>query len=558
MGFDMLVAEKHYSYLIDCLTATYNNCLPHWKDIRTYLAPRSAYFNNESDNDGRQNDQELVSSNILHVRRTAARGMHTLMSSSSMRWFQFGYDDKQLADFQPVKEWLYNSGEVVRTIISGSNIYNKLEPHYLTQMDYGTSVLMLEDDDADIIRAYSLAFGTFMIGTDAAARVDTLLRMVQLNSYQFVMKFKDKTPAVVKRRYDEGDYKTKYTVYHIIEPNRNYKKGSKLSQDKKWASVWIWKDKLGQKEGFLSIKGYDLKPFMCSRMHVTGDDVWAYGCGSVALSDNKASNLLDKRIYQGISQQVRPTMLADSGLQNAFLSTDANDTVYVNGLLTGANPYRKAFEINPDFRMAVDKVNLLEERVRSAYFVPLLTTMLDIANRPALTAAQTLATQDEKLSMLTPLAESTAFDLHSPMIDFIFQSAWLRGKIAKPPKELEGKPLMVEFISTLAQAQKSKSVANVERFLELVETRVMPVYPDAIDKLNLDETIEEFADSLAISPQNIHADDVTAQIRQARQQAQAEAAQQQKSMMDAERNRTLSQTDTSGENALTSGGNYAA
>lgn len=135
--------------------------------------------------------------------------------------------------------------------------------------------------------------------------------------------------------------------------------------------------------------------------------------------------------------------------------------------------------------------------------------------------------------MLGPVLERLHNEFLKPKIDvafqFIIEAGLLRGKLA-PPKEMEGVDLNVEFVSMLAQAQRAVGTQSVDRLLGTVGSiAIMQANsgrdPNALDKLNVDQIIDEYADYLGVDPSLIVADDEVALIREDRAKQQAAAQQ---------------------------------
>src|SRR5690606_13855949 len=94
------------------------------------------------------------------------------------------------------------------------------------------------------------------------------------------------------------------------------------------------------------------------------------------------------------------------------------------------------------------------------------------------------------------------------------------------PEELDGVELQIEFVSTLAQAQKAVSVNAVDRLVGHIGMIVQGTGDtSAWDKFNSDLSIERYADQLGVDPDLIVPGEQVALVRQ--QRAQAIQAQQQ-------------------------------
>jgi hypothetical protein len=154
--------------------------------------------------------------------------------------------------------------------------------------------------------------------------------------------------------------------------------------------------------------------------------------------------------------------------------------------------------------------------------------------------------------MLGPVLERLHNELLSPKIDMTFQMMVDAGILPPPPPELEGADLNVEFVSTLAQAQKMVGIGSLDRYLVTVGNLAAGSGDASVwDKVNKDEAVDRYADMLGIDPSVTVGDDQVQEIRQ--QRAQAQAMQQRAAAIPAAAAaaKDLAQADTSGQNALT-------
>jgi hypothetical protein len=126
------------------------------------------------------------------------------------------------------------------------------------------------------------------------------------------------------------------------------------------------------------------------------------------------------------------------------------------------------------------------------------------------------------------------------------------GQVPPPPMELENVDLKVEYISILAQAQKMLGIATVDRFVGFVG-QMAQFSPGALDKLDIDQTIDEYAEMTGVSPRIVRTDDDVAAIRQGREQQeqmQRMAAMAQPMQQAAQAASTLAGTQASPDSLL--------
>ena len=127
--------------------------------------------------------------------------------------------------------------------------------------------------------------------------------------------------------------------------------------------------------------------------------------------------------------------------------------------------------------------------------------------------------KEEKLLALGPVLENIYNGQLAPVIDRTYAILERRGELPPPPPELQDQELQIEYISMLAQAQKAVSTGSIERVASFVGN-LAAVRPDVLDKLDVDEAVDQYADMLGAPPSIIVPDDKVQAARDARAQKQ--------------------------------------
>ena len=149
--------------------------------------------------------------------------------------------------------------------------------------------------------------------------------------------------------------------------------------------------------------------------------------------------------------------------------------------------------------------------------------------------------KEEKLLALGPVLENIYNGQLAPVIDRTYEILRRRDELPIPPPELEDKELQIEYISVLAQAQKAVSTGAVERVVSFVGN-FAAIKPDALDKLDIDEAIDQYADMLGAPPSMIVPDDKV-------QKSRKDRASQQQAMANAEMANKVAPAVTAGADA---------
>jgi hypothetical protein len=101
--------------------------------------------------------------------------------------------------------------------------------------------------------------------------------------------------------------------------------------------------------------------------------------------------------------------------------------------------------------------------------------------------------------MLGPVSRQLNRELREPLINLAFRQLLEQNLLPPAPEELQGQELSVEYLDIFAQAQKQIGVNSSDRFLNVV-ANLSSSRPEAFDKLNIDEIVDDYADRYAVNP----------------------------------------------------------
>jgi hypothetical protein len=236
-------------------------------------------------------------------------------------------------------------------------------------------------------------------------------------------------------------------------------------------------------------------------------------------------------------------------MRNQKASLLPGDITYVDGQ-QGQAGFKPAHEV----RMTLQELSVLTQetatRVKKCFYEDLFL-MLANSDRRQITAREIDERHEEKLLMLGPVLERQNEDLLNPLIDRTFAIMLRRGMIPQAPQEIAGQDLKIEYVSIMAQAQKLIATSGIERFVGFAGN-LAGAKPDILDKVDLDQVIDEYGDMLGVPSKIVRSDEDVAKIRMMRAKAQAQQQQLDQMQQAAQGAKLLSETDTRGENALTS------
>lgn len=524
----------------------------HWQELSEFLAPRTGKYLGKQGNKGAKAHNSIINSAASTALRTLKSGMHAGMTSQSRPWFRLILDDADLMKYAPVKAWLFDLETRMRTVFARSNFYNVMPSMYGSLGGHGTAAMAILEDAESTLRCYLFPIGSFYLSLDERLRVDTLYRNVPMTVRQMVAKFgRDKCSQTVRTLFDRGTYETIIPVVHSIEPNIERDERRLDARDKPWRSIY-WEEQGKAEDELLQFSGFDEFPVMAPRWDVEGDDIYGYSPGMEALGTVKGLQFTEKRKAEALDKLVRPPMLGDSSLKELGSSIIAGGITYLDNL--GAQKHaglRPAFQVEPRIDQLRADIEAQKAEIRKIMFEDLML-MFAISDASNVTAREVEERHQEKLLVLGPTVERCGEELYDPVISRTVALLFRNGMIPPPPQEIMDKDLRVEYISIMAQAQKLVGTASLERVAGFVGN-LANYNPEARDKLNIDATIDAYADMHGVSPAIIRSGDEVAVIREQRaKEAQMQAmADRAPSMLNvAQAAETLSNTDLSQTSAL--------
>jgi Bacteriophage head to tail connecting protein len=501
----------------------------HCQDIADFLLPRAARFDESQRN---RNDAQAYNS-IIDETGTLAHGILSAglmggMTSPARPWMRLATPDRDLMEHATIKQWLRRLTDLMLAIFASSNSYRALHSIYEQQGAFGVGASIVVDNFQNVLHHFPQVFGRYAIGLDQWGMADTIYREIEKTVSQLVEEFgKANCSNTVQRLFDQGKYDTGVKVLHAIEPRRDRDVRKRDARNMRFASRYI---ELGRDNDtpFLRESGFKEFPAIAARWIVDGDDTYAARWpGAVALGSIKQLQQEQLQKSTAIDYQVDPPLQVPVAYKNQDIDRLPGGTMYVDATGPGSG-VRSAYEVNLNLQHLLGSIQDVRQRINQSFFVPLFQ-MLANDQRSGITAREIVERHEEKLLMLGPVIERQHNELLKPFIDITFakivRAGLLVGNLA-PPRELQGQDLEVEFVSTLAQAQRAVGVQSIDRLIGTIGS-LSQIWPGAADKLDADQAVDAYADMLGVDPSLIVADDRVAIIRkdrQALQQAQQLAA----------------------------------
>lgn len=538
--------RKHINTRKSALQNDLNQFMPHFRELNEYIRPRQARLLSTDTKQDRRNTK-IIDNTATMSANTLAAGMMTGITNPVTPWFRMTTNNKDLSEIQDINVWLDTVESRMREVFLKSNLYHCLPMYYADLGIYGTAALFVDEDFGDVIRCYTLPIGSYAIANSNRGNVDTLIRWFMMSVKQIVDRFGyDNCSLTIQNHYDNKSFDNQYEITHYVSTNDWREHGKLDAKNKKFISIYI--ESACNEDRFLRESGYDYFPCMVARWSLIDGDVYGDSPAMVALPDVKALQLTQKRKIEIIEKIARPPMTAPSSLRNQRASILPGDVTYVD-VQTGQQGYTPAYQVQPATLTGLyEDIQACQMRIKRAFFEDLFL-MLASADDRQRTATEIVERKEEKMLVLGSVITRLSEELLNPLVDLSFDFMMKRNMFPEPPKELQGSGLQVEYISILSQAQKMVGINGIDRFIGLMGG-IANLAPTALDKWDVDQTIDEYARMMGLPPKIIVSDDNVAKMRQAQQQAQAQQQQAAQAQQQAATMKDLSQANITDTNAL--------
>lgn len=532
---------KKYDKRLASLISEFDYWKSHLQDISNYLMPRRGRFlyDESTGNDGKKRHNNVIDGTATRALRVLAAGMQGGLTSPARPWFRLTLANKDLAGYGPVKLWLDTVRNDMLHVFQKSNFYNSTHALYGELGGFGTGSMYIGEDEESIIRCYPYTVGEYYLDVDHTGRVRGIYRIFKMTAQAMVSQFGvDKVSESVKQAHKQ-DTRNQWTdVVHIIEYDQD------SSQAKKTRSIYF--EYKGSPRRILREKGYYSFPAMAPRWSVTGSEIYGRSPGMEALADAKMLMKMQQKSLKALDKVVDPPMNAPSSLKTKHKTIISGGVTYVDAT-QGSQTFSPTYQINPDIAAIEAKIGNVQESINQTFYTDLF--LMIAASHKTMTAHEVAERQEEKLLMIGPVIERVQSEFLNPVIDRVFDIMERNGHLPPPPEELQGVDLEIEYISLLAQAQKMVGVTSIEQTISFVAS-LAQYDQTAWDRIDIDETIEEYAHIVG-SPSRIIRDiEKAKEMRDKREAAQQEQQQAAETAGMIEGAKTASEINMGENNAL--------
>jgi hypothetical protein len=509
-----------------------------WRQVAEYVDPWAGKFLMKQDKGRLPSRAKVINNKATNSLKTMNAGFMGGHTSKTRPWFKNAVANAAMLELPEVRAWLDDVAQRIRDVLATSNFYTELPRFYNQRHLFGVGSIACDEDKLTTVRFYTRMIGTYAIAVDHRGRVDSFWYCYDSTASQLKAKHGEQgLPQKVLSALAGGKGDQIFQVESLIEPNPDAKPGMQPVMHRPFRQVyWIdGGDSTNDRHGCLDIGGHYDFPIPVSRWDADSDSVYSSSPALDSLGDIKQLQYLESEKLRIIDQMSKPTLALPSYLRGQGVGLNAGERIYIT-------PSQTQQEVKPVYTpdarglMAIqEEIRQVEGRVERAFFADLFR-MLDFLDDKQRTAYEISERKEEKVAMLGPALESLTDEVLDPVIIRVYGIMERNGMIPPPPEVMRDSPVSIEYTSILAQAQKAAGLGTIERTVQFIGALLAmnPQDPSPLDKLDIDQTIDEFHDRNGGPARMVRGDEQVQEIRDGRQKQQqmAQMAQMAKPLAD--------------------------
>ena len=492
----------------------------HWQEIADLMLPRKAEITKERAR-GDKRSTQIFDATGIHSLELLAASLHGMLTSSANRWFSLRFKEAILNEDDEAREWLEDSIDKMYLAFARSNFQQEIFENYHDLIAFGTSCLMVEEDEDDIIRFSARHIKEIYIEENKKGLIDNVYRKFKLTADQAIQKFgaenlsKEINSIYKSHPYDEVE------ICHIVRPRFNYDSSKKDKQNMKFQSIYFEHST----DHIISVGGFNENVYVVSRYLKSSTEIYGRSPAMNALPDVKVLNKMVEHGLKAAAKQIDPPLLVpDDSMLAPVRMTPGSLNYYRSGSRDRIEP----LNIGQNTTLTLNAENARREAIARMFHVD----QLQIQSNRTMTATEVLQRNEEKMRILGPVMGRIQSELLEPMINRVF-SIMLRNRLFREaPEILANQEIDIEYVSPMALAQKGQELQNIMRGLEIFGSisQMAPVQ-DYLDENGL---VKQLVKTLGLPARMIKSDKEVQTIRMERQEAQQQQMQMQQQLAESE------------------------
>jgi hypothetical protein len=501
----------------DYIKSRRDNWDTHYQELADYMLPRKADIVKKRSR-GEKRMELIYDGTALQSIDLMAAFLHGMLTSGAAPWFHLDIKDTDINRDDDVREWLQDTSMRMMRAFNQSNFETEVHETYVDLVVFGTSCMFIEMDKGDL-RFSTRHISEFYAQEDQFGMVNTVFRMYRMTAEQAVERFGIENVSDFIKKKVEKNPDEEVEILHAVMPRteRDVTKGN--NKNMPFMSAYLCM----QTKMIMSEGGFEELPYVVPRFLKATGEVMGRSPAMTALPDVKMLNLMSKTIIQAAQKQIDPPLLVPD---DGFLLPIRTQPGGLNFFRAGSRDTITPLQTGANIPIGLNMEEQRRAAIRQAFYVDQIL----FSGQPGMTATEVVQRQEERMRVIGPVLGRLMNEMLRPMIDRVFSLMLRDGMLAEPPEILQGRDIDIEYVSPLAKAQKSNSLNNTMRALEILLplAQSLPVG----DHIDPDGLVEHVTDALGVPKTTLRSSREVAETRKQRAEQEAMMMQRQQEQED--------------------------
>lgn len=488
----------------------------YWQDIANVFMPRKAYITRPRVSGESLDFSRIFDSAPIRALNTMASGFHSWLTNPASKWFSLEMAERELMEVKDVKVWLEDSGAEILFTLNNSNFDETIQEFYIDSGGFGTGNIFSQEDVRDRVHFIPLPIGEVYVEENTRGRVIRLYRKFEYTVQQAYNLWGENAGAEVAEKYPNINKRSEKVIFvHYIGPRDVRREGKIDRLNMPFESKWI----TFVKKETIAEGGYNEFPLSCGRFTKRPGEVWGFSPAMDNLADAHMLNAMKKTLIRASMKIVDPPfMLPAKGFVLPFNLNPSGANYYNQQVKTDAF---QPIVTKANVPIGIEMIQEVREAIEIGMFVRVFQAFGQITKQ--MTVPEVQQRIREGMALLGPVVGRYQQEVLDTNIIRTFNILYRNGYLPPVPDIMRGREFTVKYLSPLARAQRESDINAILRgfsiFREMAEFA-----PSVVDKINPDKSVDIISDIIGIAPQIIRDDEETAAVRQAKIDAQAQAA----------------------------------
>lgn len=429
-----------------------------WDELADYILPDRDFYASP----GSKTMNRVFDSTAIWCNEVFAAGMHALLTSPYMPFFQYETESSRINRMPRARQWMQDASEAIYNTFANplTGWMTATDQLYLDEGAFGTGIMSLLDSRRAPVSFATRHLMECAIAENEEGEVDTLYRRWHWSAKQAMQAWGDKCPPKVKEAYDKSPSK-KLCFLHAVKPRIERDAQRYDGGNKPFLSCYVsLEDMETIDEG-----GFDEFPYVVPRLRKRTGETWGRGNGWSALPDIRQLNAMDNTVVKAAQKVVDPPLqVPDDGFVSPIRTLPGGLSYYRPGTTDRVEPIRTGGNI----QIGLELLDRKQRAIAKSFYVDLLTMVLNPEDPSGagkgVTATWVLHWRDQAMQRMSPVLARQQQEFLGRAIPRVAKMLARQGVITTPPDEILGQKLRLVYISPIALMQRAAELESIDRW----------------------------------------------------------------------------------------------